>query len=94
MADWPCQPPAVDANAEIVLNAAKSGDFQQLHHIIQQHVGEAGKQLKFKMGNGRHFEFHSDGKNTLSVIEKLIENSDLTPEQLNSIQAMIDKKRN
>ena len=82
-----------DTDAEVIIDMAKSGDFKQLHKIIETHIGDAGGAMKFKIGNGHKFEFHSDGKHNLSVIEKLIESSDLTSEQLDAIAQMVEQKR-
>lgn len=86
-------------DSEVIIDLAKNGDFTQLHKIVGSHTMSGsssdsdGNPVVFKFKRGDGVSLLGDSKHSVSVIEKLINNTNLTPEQLDAIAQMVENKR-
>ena len=83
-------------DSETIIELAKSGDFEQLHKIVEFHSStddEAHQPMVIKLGKGGGFQFNGGGDHSVKVIKKLIENGKLSQTQLDEIQQMLDAQR-
>jgi hypothetical protein len=78
---------------EVDFDFISDGGHHQLHKIIEQNMPAGAHKMKFKFGDGGAIKLHSDPAHMASVIVKLLENAELTPEQIAAIQQSLDAKR-
>lgn len=71
-------------------------------HVTKEFVEAVdGRGFKFRIGSGEQnvsvhhggTKIHHDSQHAAKVIEKLLKNSDLTPEQIEKLQRLLDQKR-
>lgn len=82
-----------DEEHEVVMEL----EGNELHHRIIEIDGVDGEQgehkvMKFVIGDGAH-GLHRDTSHAAKMIENLLSHSDMSAEQLDTIQALIDAKR-
>lgn len=83
-------------DSELIVELVGNGDFKEFHKIVKSHKSSGDKKdgpMVFKFSHGGDMKLHGDSKQSINVIKKLIKHSDLTQEQLDAIQQMIDQKR-
>lgn len=81
----------VDDGHRVVIKVDGAQDGEVAHKIIES---ADGRGFAFKIGpDADKIEWHHDGKHMGKVLEKLLKNSELTPEQVEKLQQLLDEKR-
>lgn len=76
---------------EVMIDIDGASDIGSLHTVIKEKVG---KHFKIKIGDDTHkMKLHHDSGHAAKMIQKLLENAELTPQQLEKIQQALDAKR-
>ncbi len=76
---------------DVMIDFDGASDVGGVHKVIKHKID---KHFKIKVGGEGHgMKLHHDTGHAAKVIQKLLENAELTPEQLEKIQQALDAKR-